>query len=44
MISFWLPSEMHKSIKKMCIDKNMTLSGLFGLLAKKTVTEHKKER
>ncbi len=40
MICFWLSSEMHKSIKKMCIDKDMTIKGFFEFLAEKALLEH----
>ena len=40
MISFWVPSEMHKSIKKMCIDKDMTIQRFFEFLAEKVLLEH----
>lgn len=44
MISFWVPSEMHKSIKKMCIDEDITLGAFFERLVEKTLSEHEKGR
>ena len=40
MISFWVPYEMHKSIKKMCIDNGVTINGFFRGLAEQALKEH----
>lgn len=40
MVSFWLPYEMHKSIKKMCIDNDITMKNFFKGLAEQALKEH----
>jgi len=40
MVSFWVPYEMHKNIKKMCIDNGVTINGFFRGLAEQALKEH----
>ena len=44
MISFWVPYEMHKNIKKMCIDNGVTMRNFFKGLAEQALKEHNNQR
>ena len=44
MISFWVPYEMHKNIKKMCIDNGVTMRDFFYNMAERALKEHTKQR
>ena len=44
MISFWVPYEMHKDIKKMCIDNGVTINGFFRGLAEQALKERNNQR
>ena len=44
MISFGVPYEMHKNIKKMCIDNGVTMRDFFYNMAERALKEHTKQR
>lgn len=44
MISLWVPYEMHKNIKKMCIDEGVTMMDFFYNMAERALKEHTKQR
>ena len=44
MISFWVPYEMHKNIKRMGIYNWVTMRDFFYNMAEQAIKEHTKQR